>query len=232
MVGSEVVKAKLEKLEIVKKEIEDNLICPLKDASTNIVFGKGNPDAQILFIGEAPGEKEDLSGLPFVGRAGKQLDKILSRISLTIDDVYIANILKYRPPKNRDPKIAEIVLHTPYLIEQIKIIEPKIVVTLGNFSTKFMLALNFYDSSVETISEFFENRLKKEMKKINGISEIHGNEFLVNFGGASFKVVPIYHPAAMMYNPKVRVAFEEDFKVIARILGKKFKKEEVQKKLV
>jgi len=142
-------------LEKVKQDIVDNLKCELKDNSTSIVFGKGSEDAQVLFIGEAPGAKEDLQGVPFVGRAGKQLDKLLNKISLSIDDVYIANILKYRPPKNRDPKINEIISHTPYLIEQIKIIKPEIIATLGNFSSKFILALNAFNPDEESLQEFF-----------------------------------------------------------------------------
>ncbi len=219
-------------LEEVKQKILKELKCPLKDAATNIVFGKGNPDAKILFIGEAPGEKEDLQGLPFVGRAGKQLDNLLHKISLTINDVYIANILKYRPPKNRDPKIEEIQNHTPYLIEQIKIINPKIIATLGNFSSKFILALNAYDESKQTQDEFFKEHLKKEMKKIPGVSEIHGKEYTVKFNSTEFKVIPIFHPAAMMYRPTIREHFENDFKVMADIIGTKFQKEDVQKKLI
>jgi len=222
---------KQEELESIKERIVSQLKCSLKDNATNIVFGKGNCSADILFIGEAPGAKEDLQGMPFVGRSGKQLDNLLHRISLTIDDVYIANILKYRPPKNRDPKIDEICNHTPYLIEQIKVISPKIIATLGNFSTKFILALNSFDSSKESLSDFFENSLKKEMKKVKGISEIHGKSHIVKFEGCEFRVIPIYHPAAMMYRPSIREAFEEDFRVIAKIIGTKFKKE-VQKKLV
>ncbi len=219
-------------LEKVKQDIVDNLKCELKDNSTSIVFGKGSEDAQVLFIGEAPGAKEDLQGVPFVGRAGKQLDKLLNKISLSIDDVYIANILKYRPPKNRDPKINEIISHTPYLIEQIKIIKPEIIATLGNFSSKFILALNAFNPDEESLQEFFEKRLKKEMKNILGISEIHGKEHIVKFDGVEFKVIPIYHPAAMMYRPSIRGDFEADFEFIAGIIGSEVKKEEVQKKLV
>ena len=111
---------KTAKLEEVKKNIL-NTTLPLQDTATNLVFGKGNPEAPILFIGEAPGKNEDLEGYPFVGAAGKQLDKLLSLIDLGLDDVYIANILKYRPPKNRNPNVDEIKAHTPFLIEQIKV---------------------------------------------------------------------------------------------------------------
>lgn len=193
-------------LEELKQKIEDELICPLKDAATNIVFGKGNVNADILFIGEAPGEKEDLQGVPFVGRAGKQLDRLLNAIDLNIDDVYIGNILKYRPPKNRDPTIEEIKNHTPYLIEQIKIIKPKIIVTLGNYSTKFVLA----------------GFKPEEMKKIAGISTLHGKPKRLKFNNFDFLVVPIYHPAAMMYRPQLKEDFEHDFNVMKEIIDKEF----------
>ena len=98
--------SKQEELDAVKKKIETDMVCPLKDAATNVVFGKGNPDAPILFIGEAPGEKEDLQGIPFVGAAGKELDKLLHSIGLSLDECYIANILKCRPPANRNPSIS------------------------------------------------------------------------------------------------------------------------------
>src|SRR3989344_2923175 len=126
-------------LEKLSKEVAQADL-PLKETATTLVFGKGNPNTSILFIGEAPGKNEDLQGLPFVGAAGKLLDTMLKTIGLTIDDIYIANILKYRPPNNREPSKEEIIAHTPYLIEQIKIIQPKIIVTLGNYATKFVLS--------------------------------------------------------------------------------------------
>ncbi len=191
-----------EELEDIAKDIEENLICELKESATNLVFGKGNPNADILFIGEAPGEKEDLQGIPFVGRAGKQLDQVLNMINLTIDDVYIANILKYRPPKNRDPTIKEIENHTPYLIRQIQSIQPKIIATLGNYATKFVLG--GFDP--------------QKMKKVEGISKLHGVPTTITFNEQTYQVVPIYHPAAMMYRPKLRETFKEDFYVIDSIL--------------
>lgn len=196
-----------EDLEDIAKDIEEHLVCELKDSATNLVFGKGNPKAEILFIGEAPGEKEDLEGLPFVGRAGKQLDQVLQMIDLTIDDVYIANILKYRPPKNRDPTHNEIVSHTPYLIRQIEAIQPKIIATLGNYATKFVLS----------------GFNPENMKKIEGISKLHGVPTDIEFNSQKYQVVPIYHPAAMMYRPKLRETFKEDFQVIDKILKNKNK---------
>ena len=113
---------------------------PLKAGATNLVFGKGSPDAEILFVGEAPGNKEDLQGMPFVGAAGKNLDKLLAGVGLSLENVYIANILKYRPPENRAPNNEEIKAHTPWLIDQIKVLRPKVVCSLGNYATKFFLA--------------------------------------------------------------------------------------------
>jgi len=201
-------------LDVVKQRILSDMTCPLKDAATNLVFGKGNSDADILFIGEAPGEKEDLQGIPFVGSAGKELNKLLSAIGLSLDDIYIANILKYRPPNNRDPTPEEIERHTPYLIEQIKIIKPKIIATLGNYSTKFVLA----KFSVEG------------MKSIPGISTLHGKPKEMNINGLSFKVIPLYHPAAMLYKPPLRQVLNEDFLTMSKILKLKIpdKKEAVQ----
>lgn len=208
---------KSEILEDLKNKILNELDDDLSRNSNNLVFGKGNPEAEILFIGEAPGEKEDLQGIPFVGRAGKQLDQLLNKIGLTIDDVYIANILKYRPPKNRDPTHDEIVRHTPYLIEQIKIIKPKIIATLGNYSTKFVLA------------DFNPDK----MKKVEGIAKLHGKPIQKIVEDYNFTVVPIYHPAAMLYRPQLKKDFEEDFEVMRKIISKDLKpiKSEVQKKL-
>ncbi len=192
--------------EALLKEIEERipieLNCPLKKTATNLVFGKGNPNAKIMFIGEASGEKEDLEGKPFVGRAGKELDKLLHSIGLTLEECYVANILKYRPPKNRDPKPTEIKAHTPYLIEQIKIIKPKIIATLGNYSTKFVLA-----------------GFKPEgMEKIQGVGKLHGTQHKIKLETEEFIIVPIYHPAAMLYRPQLREETEKDFKVMRKII--------------
>ncbi|HIH38517.1 uracil-DNA glycosylase [Candidatus Woesearchaeota archaeon] len=193
---------KKKELEKVRSHLLNSLTCPLRDAATNLVFGKGNPEASILFIGEAPGEQEDKEGYPFVGAAGKQLDKLLRQIGLTLDDVYIANILKYRPPNNRNPTDEEIARHTPYLIEQIKVIQPEVICTLGNFSTKFVLA----GFKVEG------------MKKIGGISFLHGKPVEMNVEGFSFKAFPLYHPAACLYKPTLREELEKDFVTLQKVL--------------
>ncbi len=174
---------------------------PLRDGH-NLVFGKGNPAAKIMFIGEAPGEKEDKEGVPFVGSAGKLLDKLLNSIGLSLEDVYIANILKYRPPGNRDPDHGEIVAHTPYLIEQIRIIKPTVIVTLGNFATRFVIA--GFDAD--------------RMNQVNGITVLHGKVRTVKLDDETFLVMPTYHPAAALYNPNLHAELEEDFGHLKKIL--------------
>jgi len=199
--------SKAAKLTAVRKRILDELVCPLKDAATNLVFGKGNPDAKIMFLGEAPGKSEDLQGIPFVGAAGKELDKLLQLIGLTLDDVYIANILKYRPPNNRDPTPEEIRNHTPYLIEQIRIINPRYVCTLGNYSTKFVMSSFSVDG----------------MKKMPGITSLHGEPQEIDIGTLHFTLYPLYHPAAMLYNPKLRPELEMDIRKLGKLLQTKQK---------
>ena len=189
-------KAKL--LEGVERDILLNFECELKSRAKNLVFGKGNIDADIMFIGEAPGAKEDELGVPFVGAAGRELDKLLSGIGLSLGDVYIANILKYRPPQNRNPLSSEIRSHAPFLLEQIKIIKPKVICTLGNYATKFVLA-----------------GFKPEgMNKIQGIAAIHGEKKLID----DLVVFPLYHPAAMLYNPGLREVLVEDFQKLKELL--------------
>lgn len=189
-------------LEKVRENCIDCKKCSLCKTRTQVVFGKGNENADILFIGEAPGQNEDLQGFPFVGMAGKNLDRLLSVINLSLNDVYIANILKCRPPSNRDPKEEEIKLCTPYLIEQIKAIKPKVIATLGTYSTKFVLS----GFKVEN------------MNKIAGISALHGKPKRMKFRNFEFIVVPIYHPAAMLHRPELKDDFEYDFKIMQRII--------------
>jgi uracil-DNA glycosylase family 4 len=188
----------------IQKELQEEMICPLKSAAKNLVFGKGNPNADIFFIGEAPGAKEDETGIPFVGSAGKNLDKLLNTIGLTLNDCYIANILKYRPPENRNPTADEIRRHTPYLVKQIQTIKPRILVPLGNFATKFVLG------------EFDVGK----MKKITGISTLHGKPQMIIIQNQKFMVIPQFHPAAMIYNRKLQSVIEEDFKQMGIFLKK------------
>jgi uracil-DNA glycosylase len=183
--------------EYVKKVMETE-ICK---KCTNIVIGKGNLDADILFVGEAPGRNEDLEGLPFVGAAGKNLDKLLEKVGLTLDNIYVANILKCRPPENRDPFIEEIEAHTPWLLEQIKKIKPKVVCSLGNYATKFFLA---------------EGKIL-EMKNQPGITEIHGRVKNISIEGLNIKLIPLFHPAAIIYNRnKLTPLWEEDMEIVKK----------------
>ena len=182
---------------------------------TNIVVGKGNVNADILFVGEAPGRREDEVGEPFVGAAGKNLDKLLVSVGLSLDDIYVANILKCRPPENRDPLSEEIVAHTPWLLKQIREMKPKVVCSLGNYATKFFLSLG--DVSL--------------MKKQPGISEVHGvardielrlsvvggRRSVGNEGDDILKIrlIPLFHPAAIIYNrTKLTPLWEEDMQKV------------------
>ena len=151
---------------------------------TNVVVGKGNVEADILFVGEAPGRKEDEIGEPFVGAAGKNLDKLLASVGLGMDDIYVANILKCRPPENRDPLPEEIAAHTPWLLKQIRDMKPKVVCSLGNYATKFFLALGDVDN----------------MKAQPGITQVHGEAREIEIEGVSRKLIPLFHPAAIIYN--------------------------------
>lgn len=175
---------------------------PLKKTAKTLVFGAGSHDPKVFFIGEAPGAKEDEQGLPFVGAAGKQLAELLDSINLTRDEVYITSILKYRPPGNRQPTFDEIKAHTPFLVEQIRILKPRVIVTLGNFATRFILAgLNI-----------------DKMSDVPGITHIHGQVVKVHFEGLDLTVIPVYHPAAILYRRKLKTALEEDFQTILKHL--------------
>ena len=184
--------------ELKRKAEEANL--PLKEGATNIVMGKGNENAEILFVGEAPGRNEDEQGMPFVGAAGKNLDKMLLSVGLSLKDIYIANILKYRPPENRDPNIDEIKAHTLWLIEQIKIMKPKVVCSLGNYATKFFLSGLSPDG----------------MKEQPGITQVHGKARVIEVLGTKIKLIPLFHPAAIIYNRKLIPLWEEDMEIVKK----------------
>jgi len=171
----------------------------------NIVIGKGNPGADILFVGEAPGRNEDEQGLPFVGAAGKNLDNLLSKVGLSLDSVYVANILKCRPPENRDPLPGEIEAHTPWLIEQIKEIKPKVICSLGNYATKFFLA----------------NGNVAEMKNQGGITGVHGKVKMLDFHGLKIKLIPLFHPAAIIYNRSLISEWEKDLEIVKSVVSQK-----------
>jgi len=166
---------------------------PLKKGATRLVFGVGNPDAEILFIGEGPGYWEDMKGEPFVGNAGKLLDTVLRTIGLPRESVYITNVVHHRPPENRDPLPEEISAYGKYLDELIKIINPKVFITLGRFSMgKFLPGAS--------------------------ISSIHGKIQRVNWKGKEIVVVPMYHPAAALRNGNMMFSFKDDFRKVPEIL--------------
>lgn len=181
-------------LEKLNLEMSKCSKCALRAACSRVVFGDGNSEAQIMFIGEAPGKKEDELGIPFVGSSGIILEKMLAGIKLKREDVYLTNICKCRPPENRDPLPKEIQECWPWLEKQIEIINPKIIVTLGKF------ALNAFISDVK-ISQVHGQLLEVEIQKIG-----------------KRKIFPLHHPAAARISRKTRALFEEDFKKIPGIL--------------
>lgn len=187
---------------------EANLVKETKifENCTNIVVGEGNSSAEILFVGEAPGRNEDEQGIPFCGAAGKNLDKLLANVGLDRKkDIYIANILKCRPPENRDPFPEEIKKHTLWLLKQIKEMKPKVVCSLGNYATKFFLS----GCDVE------------EMKKQEGITRVHGKVFDIEIFGLKIKLIPLFHPAAIIYNrTKLTPLWEEDINFVKKEIGK------------
>ncbi len=168
--------------------------CALAQGRTQVVFGSGSPTAELMFVGEAPGFHEDQQGVPFVGQAGKLLDKLLGGIGLTRADVFVANVLKCRPAGNRDPLPEEIASCEPHLFRQIELIEPKLVATLGNFATKLLSG------------------------KPAGITRVHGYEQEVTLGARTVTLFPLYHPAAALYTPSMLKVLEEDFSRIPALL--------------
>ncbi|MCK8518671.1 type-4 uracil-DNA glycosylase [Methanoculleus sp. 7T] len=173
--------------------------CPLWENTHCAVPGEGNAGADLMLIGEAPGKQEDLTGRPFVGRAGKFLEGLLAGIGLSRDEVFIANIVKHRPPGNRDPRDEEIRACTPYLEEQIRIVEPKVIVMLGRHSSRYILSF-----------------LAIEFDRI---TEIRGTVYSGSLFGHPVRLIPTLHPAAALYNPAYREALEEDFRIVGRELA-------------
>jgi DNA polymerase len=184
-----------ELLKAVYDEARGCIRCPLHQTRTTVVFGAGNADAELMFVGEAPGANEDKQGLPFVGQAGKLLDKLLEEIELERADVFVANVLKCRPPNNRDPQPNEIESCQSYLRRQVELIEPTMICTLGNFSTKLLRGDN------------------------TGISRLHGCEEALTIGSRAVRLYPLYHPAAALYTPSTLDALRADFHRIPQLLG-------------
>jgi uracil-DNA glycosylase len=170
--------------------------CRLAQGRTQVVFGAGNPRADLMFVGEAPGFHEDKQGVPFVGQAGKLLDGLLAGVELRREDVYIANVLKCRPPGNRDPQPDEIESCEPHLFRQIELIQPKVIATLGNFATKLLSGRPL------------------------GITRVHGQEQALTIAGRSVVLYPLYHPAAALYTPAMLKVLEADFARLPEVLGR------------
>jgi DNA polymerase len=160
-----------------------------------VVFGAGNADAELMFVGEAPGASEDEQGLPFVGRAGKLLEQLLGEIGMRRSEVFIANVLKCRPPGNRDPLPVEIANCQDYLVDQVELIEPTVICTLGNFSTKLLRG------------------------EPTGITRLHGRSEVLAVGRRSVRLFPIYHPAAALYTPAMLATLREDFTLLPELLA-------------
>jgi len=169
--------------------------CPLHETRTTVVFGAGNANADLMFIGEAPGANEDKQGLPFVGQAGKLLDKLLGEIGLERRDVFVANVLKCRPPGNRDPHPAEIEACQEYLWRQVELIAPTVICTLGNFSTKLLRG------------------------DPTGISRLHGAPQVLVVGARAVRLYPLFHPAAALYTPRMLETLRTDFRRLPEVLA-------------
>ena len=184
-----------EQLVALYKEVAACTKCPLHETRTKAVFGAGNSDADLMFVGEAPGADEDRQGLPFVGRAGQLLNQLLEEIGLSREEVFIANVLKSRPPGNRDPQPAEIEACKPYLFEQVRLIEPKVVCTLGNFATKLLTG-----SPV-------------------GITKVRGTPQVHELGGRTVLLLPLLHPAAALRTPSMKETLRGDLATVEAAPG-------------
>jgi uracil-DNA glycosylase len=181
-------------VEVYREAIECER-CPLAATRTQVVFGNGNADADLMFIGEGPGAEEDRQGLPFVGRAGQLLDELLSGIGLARADVFVANVIKCRPPGNRDPQPAEIEACHPYLMSQIALIEPRVIATLGNFATKLITGSRA------------------------GITRVRGTPQVHEIAGRTVFVMPVLHPAAALRTPSLVATLRDDFASLAALLN-------------
>jgi DNA polymerase len=184
-----------EQLVALYKEVQTCTRCPLHETRTKAVFGAGDADADLMFVGEAPGADEDRQGLPFVGRAGQLLNQMLEGIGLSREEVFVANVLKSRPPGNRDPQPAEIEACRPYLFEQVRLIEPTVICTLGNFATKLLTG------------------------NPAGITRVRGTPQVHELGGRTVFLLPLFHPAAALRTPAVKETLRQDFETLPKLLA-------------
>lgn len=184
------------KLKKIRDEVVECQKCSLGKTRILPVIGQGNHQAKIVFIGEAPGSNEDKTGIPFCGQSGNILTELLDSIGIKREDVYICNILKCRPPNNRNPQTNEIETCTPYLEKQIEVIQPKVISALGNYATSYILKK--YNLSDE----------------IKGIGQVHGKIFEAKVSFGRVKIIPLYHPAAAVYNANMKSVLKEDFQIL------------------
>jgi len=195
---------KTEKLKQIRDEVLDMADCSLADirreSGMKPVIGEGDHDADIVFVGEAPGQNEAIYGRPFCGRAGNLLDELLQSINMERKSIYITNILKDRPPENRDPQPEEIALYGPFLDRQLEIIEPKVIATLGRFAMSYILKHDGLDSKM-------------------GITQAHGQIYKLQSLTDNLSIVPLYHPAAAIYRQQLKDTLFEDFKVLQKFIG-------------
>ena len=194
---------KYEKLKKIKEEVVNFKESPFYATRVKPVIGEGSYEAEVMLIGEAPGKNESLQGRPFCGVSGRVLDDLLKSVNLLREEIYITNILKDRPPDNRDPRPEEIKLYVPFLDRQIEAIQPKIIVTLGRFSMNYIM--NRYG-----LAEFIEP-----------ISKVHGKSYGANFDYGEVLIVPLYHPAVAVYNRNMTEELKKDFKMIKVLLDKR-----------
>ncbi|MGI8661075.1 MAG: uracil-DNA glycosylase [Thermoleophilaceae bacterium] len=184
-----------EDLVALYREVRGCTLCPLHESRTQAVFGNGNADADLMLVGEAPGAREDAQGVPFVGRAGQLLDELLAEQGLSRSDVFVTNVLKSRPPGNRDPQPDEIQTCRPYLERQVELIEPRVICTLGNFATKLLSG------------------------SPRGITQVHGTAQERELGGRGVRLYPLFHPAAALRTPRVKEQLREDFARLPELLA-------------
>jgi len=183
-----------ERLIDVYREVEACGKCPLAETRSKTVFGAGNANADLIFVGEAPGAEEDRQGLPFVGRAGQLLGTLLGEVGLSREDVFITNVIKSRPPGNRDPRPEEIEACSPYLHRQVELIEPTVVATLGNFATKLLTG------------------------DPTGITRVRGRPQTHTLGTRTVSIFPILHPAAALRNPSLEETMRADFAALRKLI--------------
>jgi DNA polymerase len=185
-----------ERLVEVYREASTCELCPLAETRTNVVFGSGNADADLMFVGEAPGAEEDRQGLPFVGRAGALLTELLGEIGMSREDVWITNVLRCRPPGNRDPQPIEIESCQPYTYRQVELIQPRVIGTLGNFATKLLTGSR------------------------TGITRVRGTAQVHEIAGRSLFLMPLFHPAAALRTPSLVDTLREDFAKLPELMAR------------